>query len=174
MEILYNSIHYIDMIRYFLGNPYNVLARTIKHPNTKELANARSSIIMDYGDCIRANINTNHGHNFGPRHQESCFKFEGTMGAIRIVAGLNLNYPHGLPDDLEFISLKNNNGWQKVALNGSWFPDAFVGPMAGLMQKLSDKEYKYINSVEDAIHTMEVVEECYRCNDRISKKLIRK
>lgn len=175
MEILYNSIHYIDMIRYFLGNPYNVLARTIKHPNTKELANARSSIIMDYGDWIRANINTNHGHNFGPRHQESCFKFEGTMGAIRIVAGLNLNYPHGLPDELEFISLKNNNGWQKVAFEGSWFPDAFIGPMAGLMRKIANRNYDYINSVEDAIHTMEIVEECYRCNDMIEgKKLSRK
>ena len=170
MEILYNSIHYIDMIRYFLGNPIQAFARTIKHPNAREFANTRSSIILDYGDWVRANINTNHGHNFGPRHQESYFKFEGTKGAIKIVAGLNLNYPDGLSDEFEFISLDNDKGWQQLKLNGSWFPDAFIGPMAGLMCKMEDKKFEYINSVDDAIHTMEVVEECYQFNEKVSQK----
>ncbi len=167
MEILYNSIHYIDMIRYFFGTPQRVLAKTTKHPNMTELANTRSSIIMDYGDLIRANINTNHGHNFGLKHQESYFKFEGTEGAIKIIAGLNMNYPEGLPDEFEFISLKDNKGWRKVELEGSWFPDAFMGPMAGLMRKMEDPEFEFINSVEDAIQTMEVVEKCYRSSDDI-------
>ncbi|PXX23998.1 Gfo/Idh/MocA family protein [Arenibacter sp. ARW7G5Y1] len=161
MEILYNSIHYIDMIRYFLGNPKRVLAKTTKHPNMPELANTRSSIIMDYGDFIRANINTNHGHDFGIRHQESYFKFEGTTGAIKIVVGLNLNYPEGLPDQFEFITTENDQGWQTLEIEGSWFPDAFIGTMAGLMKKMENPDYNYINSVEDAFCTMEVVEKCY-------------
>ena len=165
MEILYNSIHYIDMIRYFFGNPKRVLAKTTKHPNMPELANTRSSIIMDYGDLIRANINTNHGHNFGLKHQESYFKFEGTKGAIKIVVGLNLNYPEGLPDKFEFISLEGDNGWQNLKMEGSWFPDAFIGPMAGLMCKMENIKYEFINSVEDAIHTMDVVEKCYQSSD---------
>lgn len=162
MEILYNSIHYIDMIRYFLGNPQRVMAKTTKHPNMPKLANTRSSIILDYGEIIRANINTNHGHDFGTKHQESFFKFEGTRGAIKITAGLNLNYPKGLPDKFEFITLDNELGWQSLPCEGSWFPDAFIGPMAGLMCRLEDSEFHYINSVEDAIHTMDVVEQCYR------------
>lgn len=162
MEILYNSIHYIDMIRYFLGNPKRVLAKTTKHPNMPQLANTRSSIILDYGEVTRANINTNHGHEFGTKHQESFFKFEGTRGAIKITAGLNLNYPKGLPDTFEFITLDNELGWQSIPCKGSWFPDAFIGPMAGLMCKLDDPEFHYINSVEDAIHTMDVVEKCYQ------------
>lgn len=164
VEILYHSIHYIDMIRYFLGNPKGVFAKTAKHPNMKELASTRSSIIMDYGDMVRANINTNHGHNFGLKHQESYFKFEGTEGAIKIRVGVYLDYPKGLPDEFEFISLKESKGWQKVKLEGSWFPDAFIGPMAGLMCKMENPEYEYVNSVEDAIHTMEVVEKCYQSN----------
>tara|TARA_R110000764_G_scaffold94060_4_gene177770 strand:- start:14957 stop:16006 length:1050 start_codon:yes stop_codon:yes gene_type:complete len=166
MEILYNSIHYIDLIRYFFGNPKLVYAKTTKHPRFKELASTRSSIILDYGDLIRANINTNHGHGFGLKHQESYIKFEGTHGAIKIVMGLNLNYPDGMPDQFEFISLNDNIGWQTVAIKGSWFPDAFVGPMAGLMCKMEDSNFKYINSVEDAIYTMDVVEQCYQSSDR--------
>lgn len=165
VEILYHSIHYIDMIRYFLGDPNGVYAKTTKHPNMKELASTRSSIIMDYGEMIRANINTNHGHNFGLEHQESHFKFEGTEGAIKIRVGVYLDYPKGLPDKFEFISLKDNKGWQEVDLEGTWFPDAFVGPMAGLMCKVADADYDYINTVEDAINTMKVVEECYLSNE---------
>ncbi|MDH3650650.1 MAG: Gfo/Idh/MocA family oxidoreductase [Saprospiraceae bacterium] len=161
VEILYHSIHYIDVVRFFFGNPKGVFAKTTKHPNMKDIASSRSSIIMDYGDMVRANINTNHGHNFGLKHQESYCKFEGTDGAIKIKIGVYLDYPKGLPDKFEFISLKNDVGWQELPLEGSWFPDAFIGPMAGLMCKLENRESEYINSIEDAIHTMEVVEKCY-------------
>jgi len=165
VEILYHSVHYIDMIRYFLGDPKRVLAKTTKHPKMKGLASTRTSIIMDYGDLIRANINTNHGHNFGSKHQESFFKFEGTEGAIKITVGVYLDYPKGLPDQFEYNSLKDDEGWRSVKLDGSWFPDAFIGPMAGLMCKVENPSYQYINSVEDAIHTMDAVKQCYQSSE---------
>ncbi len=165
VEILYHSIHYIDMIRYFLGEPRRVLAKTTKHPKVKTLASTRSAIILDYGDLIRANINTNHGHEFGLKHQESYFKFEGTEGAIKIRVGVNLNYPQGMPDKFEFISLQNDEGWREVPIAGSWFPDAFIGPMAGLMQKVENPDCEFVNAVEDAVRTMEVVEMCYQSSE---------
>ncbi len=168
VEILYHSIHYIDMIRYFLGNPKGIYAKTTKNPLMTELASSRSSIIIDYGDVIRANINVNHDHKFGLKHQESYFKFEGTEGAIKIRVGVYLDYPRGLPDKFEFISLKGDKGWQTLNIEGSWYPEAFIGPMAGLMNKIENAEYEYINAVDDAIHTMELVEKCYEFND--SKK----
>ncbi|MEQ6118205.1 Gfo/Idh/MocA family oxidoreductase [Reichenbachiella sp. MALMAid0571] len=167
VEILYHSIHYIDMIRYFLGEPKRVFAKTTKHPNMRALASTRSSIIMDYGDLVRANINTNHGHNFGSNHQESYFTFEGTEGAIKITVGVYLDYPKGLPDQFEYISLKDGESWKEVKIEGSWFPDAFIGPMAGLMCKTENPAYTYINSVEDAIHTMDVVEKCYESSENL-------
>ena len=130
-----------------------------------ELASTRSSIILDYGSMIRANINTNHGHHFGLKNMESYIKFEGTSGAIKITMGVYLNYPQGLPDEFEFFTLNDDEGWQKREIHGSWFPDAFIGPMAGLMHKMNDPAYVYINTVEDAIHTMEVVEQCYECSE---------
>ncbi|MDN5202157.1 Gfo/Idh/MocA family oxidoreductase [Fulvivirgaceae bacterium BMA10] len=162
MEILYHSIHYIDMVRYFLGNPQKVYARTIRHPNMRELANTRSAIIMDYGEERWANINTNHGHDFGTEHQESFFKFEGTEGAIKIRVGVYLDYPKGLPDKFEYVSNVEEGQWKEVAVEGSWFPDAFAGPMLGLMCKMEDEQFDYINSVTDAMDTMAVVEAAYK------------
>ena len=82
VEILYHSIHYIDLIRSFLGNPQSMYAKTVKHPLQAELASVRSNIIMDYGDMVRANILTNHHHRFGK--EESYIKLEGTKGAVKI------------------------------------------------------------------------------------------
>lgn len=168
LEILYHSIHYIDLIRYFLGEPQRVLAKTTKHPKDKGLAATRSSIILDYGDMIRANINTNHGHQFSSKHQESYIKFEGTKGAIKIKMGVYLDYPKGHPDQTELFLLDDELGWRDINVEGSWFPDAFIGPMLGLMQKAADPNYHFINDVEDAIHTMKWVEDCYNCSENNS------
>ena len=171
VEIVYHSIHYIDLIRGFMGEPDSVYAKTIKHPKMPELASTKSSIILDYGDLKRATISTNHGHDFGPDKQESSVKIEGTEGAIKMQIGVNLNYPKGLPDTFEYCILSEGQRWQTLDVKGSWFIDAFPGPMAGLMKKVKNPDYTYINSVEDAIHTMELVEASHLSSDRGGTKL---
>ena len=171
VEIVYHSIHYIDLIRSFMGEPDSVYAKTIKHPKMPELASTKSSIIFDYGDMKRATISTNHGHDFGPEKQESSVKIEGTEGAIKMQIGVNLNYPKGLPDTFEYCILSEGQSWQAQDLDGNWFIEAFPGPMAGLMKKVKNPDYAYINNVEDAIHTMELVAACHLSSDRGGTKL---
>jgi len=172
VEILYHSIHYIDLIRSFMGDPQTVYAKTVRHPKMAELASTKSSIILDYGDMKRAVINTNHGHEFGPDKQESHVKIEGTEGAVMLRMGVNLNYPKGLPDTLEYSLISEGQGWHTVDAGGNWFIDAFPGPMAGLMKKVENPAFNYINSVEDAIHTMEVVEASHISSDSGGTRLI--
>lgn len=171
VEILYHSVHYIDLIRLFFGNPKKVFARTIKHPKMKDLASTKSNIYMDYGEFKRGTINTNHGHEFGPENQESYIKFEGTKGSIKIRIGVNLDYPNGRKDRFEYKLLSDNKGWRKKNIEGSWFPDAFIGPMAGLMKKIEDEDYTYINSITDALETMRVVEAAYISNEKSGTRL---
>ena len=136
-----------------------------------ELASTKSSIILDYGEAKRATINTNHGHEFGPEKQESFVKIEGTEGVIKMQLGVNLNYPKGLPDTFEYSIISEGESWQTLDVKGNWFIEAFPGPMAGLMKKVKNPDYTYINSVEDAIHTMEVVEASHLSSDRGGTKL---
>lgn len=166
LEIQYHSIHYVDLIRSFLGNPESILAKTLKHP-AKSLSSSRSTILFDYGDTMHAVINTNHDHDFGPNHQESYIKWEGTKGAIVAKIGLLMDYPHGVPDVFEYCIVEEGKTpeWQRVKLDGSWFPEAFIGTMANLMRYNEGSTDVLHTSVEDVIQTMAVVESAYQSSD---------
>lgn len=167
LEIQQHSVHYIDMIRSFLGNPRTVLARTVGHPD-KTVSSSRSTIIMDYGSSVRAVINTNHDHDFGPDAQQSFIKWEGTRGCIKAKMGLLMNYPDGVPDDYAYCLDEGaaRGTWTRRQLEGSWFPDAFIGTMASLMRYLEGSEATLPTAVEDVINTMAVVEAAYTSHHR--------
>lgn len=163
VEILYHSVHYVDLIRSFLGDPVGVYAKTMKHPKMEKLASTRTNLILDYGDSMRANITANHGHEFGLRHQESYVKWEGTEGAIKTRMGVLMDYPKGVPDEFEFCVLEGGKApeWTALEMEGTWFPDAFIGPMSDLMCFLDGAVDELSTSVEDAYKTMAVVEAAY-------------
>jgi len=168
VEILYHSVHYLDLMRSFLGDPVGVYAKTLKHPKMPKLASTRSNIILDYGDAIRANVETNHGHEFGLRHQEAYVKWEGTHGAIKARLGLLMNYPSGLEDEFEFCILEDegNPEWKQLTIQGSWFPDAFIGSMTELMRFVEGSINVLPHSVDDAFRTMALVDAAYESSDR--------
>ncbi|WP_432714829.1 Gfo/Idh/MocA family protein [Pedobacter sp.] len=166
MEILYHSIHYIDLLRSFLGNPTSVMAKTLKHP-AKKLSSSRSTILLDYGDTMHAVINTNHDHDFGLDNQESFIKWEGTKGAIKAKMGLLMDYPHGVPDLFEYCLIEEGSlpEWKTVKLEGSWFPEAFIGTMSSLMRYAEGSSTSLPTNVEDVIQTMAAVESAYISSD---------
>ncbi len=168
VEILYHSVHYIDLIRSFCGDPASVYAKTLKHPLAPKLAATRTAMILDYGEAVRANISVNHFHSFGPKHQESFIKWEGTRGAIKAKMGVLLDYPVGQPDELEYIEngVAMKGEWAKLELSGSWFPDAFARSIASLMGYLDGASKNLPASVEDAYRTMAVVESAYESSAR--------
>ncbi|WP_417444554.1 Gfo/Idh/MocA family protein [Joostella sp.] len=162
VEILYHSIHYLDLMRSFLGKPSKIYASTIKHPKMKELASTRSTMILDYDEYTQARIITNHGHEYGREHQQSYLKIEGTEGAIYIKIGLSLDYPKGEPSTMEYCILNSEPPkWKEVELDGDWFPDAFLGTMVSLQNHYNDKDQPLANSFSDSLETMRLVEKAY-------------
>ena len=73
--------------------------------------------------------------------------------------GVNIDYPNGPHDTLE-VALENGC-WQHVALRGSWFIEAFEGPMSNLQRFVAGEDAALISPVDDAIKTMALVEACY-------------
>ncbi|MDY7396968.1 Gfo/Idh/MocA family oxidoreductase [Aureibaculum sp. 2210JD6-5] len=166
VEILYHSVHYLDLIRSFLGNPINIYASTIKLPKMKDLSSTRTTMILNYDEYTQARVITNHGHEFGLQHQQSYFKIEGTKGAIKIRIGLSMDYPKGLPAKFEYKLLNDKQeNWKEIEIKGGWFPEAFVGTMAGLQRHVLDKNVPLPHSTADAYETMRLVEAAYTSSE---------
>jgi len=159
LEILYHSIHYIDLVRSWLGNPTGVYAKTVRSPRTPELAATKTLMTLDYGDWMRVHISANHSHDFSPEMQRSYVQWEGTAGAMRAVMGVNLNYPTGEPDTLSWV--KAGGEWETLPTEGNWFPDAFIGSMNSLQCYVTGQSSHLPTRVEDALDTMRVVEAAY-------------
>ena len=169
LEVLYHSIHYIDAIRWIAGEPRSVYCRAVAHPSTPQLRDTRSSIILDYGDQLRCSLVMNHTHRAGPKHQASQMQVEGLEGAVRLTWGVNLNYPSGPPDTMEITGIGQGSAlgpWKHVPLRGSWFTEAFEGPMSNLQRFVAGDDTELVGSVHDAIKTMAVVEACYESSAR--------
>jgi predicted dehydrogenase len=167
LEILYHSIHYVDLLRSFLGTPEKIYAKSLKHPLNPHLASTCSTMIFDYGERARANIMTNHGHRYGEGKEQSYIKWEGSKGAIQAQMGVNLNYPVGKADTFEYVIVEEGKTpqWKTLNIEGSWFPHAFIGTMSSLMRYANGETDVLPTSVEDAFMTMATVEAAYESSE---------
>jgi predicted dehydrogenase len=170
LEILYHSIHYLDLIRSWLGNPLGVYAKTVRNPQTAALAATKSTMILDYGESRRVFIATNHGHDFAASSQCSFVQWEGTHGAIHMDMGVNLNYPAGVPDTLAFAQ-RETGEWHDAPIRGNWFPDAFAGTMGALQAFVEGSTNQLPTHFESAYETMVLVEAVYRSSEKPADRL---
>ena len=172
LEILYHSIHYLDLIRSWLGNPLGIYAKTVRNPQSGTLAATKSSMILDYGDWKRVLVITNNGHDLPAETHRSFVQWEGTGGAIRMVMGVNLDYPKGVPDTLSYAERgASHRQWIDLPVKGNWFPDAFVGSMGALQAYVEGSTTELPIGFESAYETMALVEAAYRSSARQAEPL---
>jgi predicted dehydrogenase len=162
-EFYYHSIHYIDLLRSFLGEPLGVHAKTFVHPDAALIDGTSSVYALDYGTRYRATITTNHHVRYGLSHQEAWIQWSGTRGAIRTSLGLLMNYPDGVPDTFEICRFMSGAPvWHAIDIPGSWFPDAFIGTMSSVMRVAEGSDSSCPTSVEDAFQTMRLIDAACR------------
>ncbi len=125
IEISMHSIHYLDLVRSLLGDPHGVHAKTLGHPD-HDVAQTRTSAILDYGAHIRCACRSITTIILGGGSRPASFRICGTKGAAYVKLGVNLDYPKGEPDEL-WIHPAGGDRWIEVPLQGTWFPDAFIG-----------------------------------------------
>jgi predicted dehydrogenase len=143
----------------------------VRHPEAEGLAATRSSMILDYGGLLRCTLSIHHHHEHGPRHEASELRVEGTRGAAVAVMGVNLDYPRGRPDRLEFV--ERGGSWREIALRGNWFTEAFEGPISNLQRFVTGEDSTLVSSLEDGWRTMRLVEALYEADARGGQPLPR-
>jgi len=155
VEIPLHSIHYLDWIRSLLGEPESVYAKSVAHPRYPDQADARSSIILDYGNQIRCCLSLNHTYTYGPEHVEATIRVEGTMGCARLHLGYLVDYINPSPERLQIAT--NDAVWTDISLSGERVPDAFGAVMANLQRFAASEDGVLETDVHDSFHTMALV-----------------
>jgi hypothetical protein len=84
---------------------------------------------------------------------------EGARGVAVAQMAVNLDYPKVEPDSIEVCF--EGGEWRSVPLRGSWFDEAFEGPMRNLQRFAAHEDAVLVTRVDDALRTMDLVERCY-------------
>ena len=131
------SIHHLDTFRYWLGEPVRVLASTRPDPRTKfEHSDGLNLYILEYDNGARAASWDDVWA--GPAREGASpeigirWRFEGTEGMALGTIGWP-GWPERVPSTIDWTTTKDDGAWHKPRWPEAWFPDAFAGPMAGLM-----------------------------------------
>lgn len=134
------SIHHLDTFRYWLGDPLRVLASTQPDPRTRfPHVDGINLTILEYDRGARASswddvwagpAREGAGAEIGIR-----WRVEGTEGLAIGTIGWP-GWPERVPSTIDYSTTTDEGRWQRPRWPEAWFPDAFAGPMAGLLRAL--------------------------------------
>jgi predicted dehydrogenase len=163
LEIMLHSIHYHDVIRWFLGEPNTVFCAAGRTPGQYPKGETRTISTYSYDNGVTALVHANHINRGGDNRAE--FRIDGDLGSIRGTLGLLYNYPVGRVDTLEVNSqVIPTDGWTPYPVTTRWFPDAFRGTMGSLMRAIASGT-PLRSSVADTVGTLRLVEALYKSMD---------
>jgi predicted dehydrogenase len=155
------SIHHLDTFRYWLGDPIRVLASTRPDPRTKFVHEDGINLsILEYASGARASAWDDVWS--GPSREGAGAEFfvrwrvEGTKGLALGTIGWP-GWPERVPSTIDFSTTLDNGDWHRPRWVQSWFPDAFVGTMAGLLRAIETNSEPDISG-RDHLNTLALCE----------------
>jgi predicted dehydrogenase len=154
------SIHHLDCMRYWLGDPESIYCSTRPDPRTEfEHQDGICTSILEYASGVRAviidDVWTGPAREGCPGDIRIEYRIEGLEGLAIGEIGWCQD-PYTSPSKLRFAS-KGDEGFTSPDLAGSWFPDAFGGTMLELLDALDEGRPPRISGA-DNLHTMALVE----------------
>lgn len=162
LEVMVHSIHYHDVVRWFMGEPTSVYAMAGRTPGQFPVGETRTVSSYRFPEAT-ALVHVNHVNRGGDNSAE--FRIDGADGAIRGTLGLLYDYPNGRTDTLEVISSTlPTDGWVPYPVTQRWFPHAFIGTIGSVLDAIATGS-ALRSSVEDNVRTVELVEALYRSMD---------
>jgi len=162
IDVLYTSIHFLDAMRHLFGDPARIYASGTPPADGSCVGETRTIEVLEYPSALRAYVHDEH-HNIGGRDDwYGFYRVEGTEGIVKGSLGSLFGFPTGIPDRISFTSRKlRPEWWITPTLEGGWFPDAFLGPMASLMESLQTGRPP-VTSGDDNLRTLQLVFAAYK------------
>jgi predicted dehydrogenase len=165
LTLLNMSIHHIDSFEYLFGRPESIFVSARRDPRTTfPHEDGICLYILEYANGLRAS-----GWDdvwAGPRSEQDDmrpyikWRVEGTKGLAEGTLGWP-EYPNRAPSTLTYTSTATPGVWITPRWREVWFPDAFQGPMADLMDAIA-RGCEPRTSGRDNLSTMAAIEAGYQ------------
>lgn len=163
LEVMLHSIHYHDLIRWFLGDAKTVFCAAGRTSGQFPVGETRTISTSLYANGVTSVVHANHVNRGGDNYAE--YRIDGDKGSIRGSFGLLYDYPNGRVDTLEVNSqVLPTDGWLPYPVTTRWFPDAFIGTMGSLMNAISTGA-PLRSSVAENMGTLKMIEALYASMD---------
>ena len=158
------SIHHLDTMRYWFGDPERIFCSVRNDPRTKFAhRDGICSYILEYASGLRCvgvdDVWTGPAKEGCPGDIYIRWRIEGMNGLAIGDIGWCKD-PYTTPSTIRFAS-KGDKSFSEPRWSESWFPDAFVGTMAQLLVALEKGEEPAISG-RDNLRTMGLVDAAYR------------
>ena len=162
------SIHHLDCIRHWHGDPEALYCSTRPDPRTEfPHQDGICTSVLEYADGFRAviidDVWTGPAREGCPSDLRIEYRIEGTDGLAIGEIGWCQD-PYTSPSRLRHAA-KGEDAFVTAELEGSWFPDAFGGTMLDLLTALRDGTNPMLNG-RDNLQTMALVEAAVRSSQQ--------
>lgn len=159
LEVMIHSIHYHDVVRWFLGNPKRVFALAGRTAGQAPIGETRTVSSYLYESGVVAVVHANHVNKGEDNRAE--FRIDGSEGSIRGTLGLLYDYPVGRCDTVELkSSVVPTDGWVPYPVTQRWIPDAFIGTMGSLLAEIAGEGTRR-SPISDNVDTVKLVHALY-------------
>ncbi|MGV3772308.1 MAG: Gfo/Idh/MocA family protein [Verrucomicrobiales bacterium] len=157
------SIHHMDAMRYWFGDPINIYCSVRPDPRTTfPHQDGICVYIMEFASGLRAvcidDVWTGPAKEGCPKEIGINWRIEGTDGLALGEIGWCLD-PYTTPSSMRWAR-KGDAEFHRPAWSESWFPDAFIGTMAQLLVALEEGREPEISG-RDNLKTMALVDAAY-------------
>jgi predicted dehydrogenase len=158
------SIHHLDTLRYWFGNPERIFCSIRPDPRTKfPHADGICAYILEYASGLRCvcldDTWTGPAKEGCPSDIYIKWRIEGLEGLALGDIGWCKD-PYTTPSTIAYAR-KGDADFQRPTWAESWFPDAFTGTMADLLVALEKNRPPTISG-RDNLHTMALVDAAYQ------------
>ena len=155
-ELWYHSIHYLDTARAWFGTPTSVYARLRAHPASFLDGPTRAVIVAAHASGVTGSVLVGHDSPKPPSRWISDFSIEGTDMLVEGRVGDLIGDLGETPDTIGVFD-RSSAEPVELELEGSWFPDAFSGPMRSLLRAIAEGTEPETSGA-DAVETLRFVE----------------
>jgi predicted dehydrogenase len=157
------SIHHMDCLRYWFGDPVSIYCSTRNDPRTKfPHTDGICTYILEFASGLRCvvidDIWTGPAKEDCPGDIYIRWRIEGTHGLAIGDIGWCKD-PYTSPSSIRFAS-KGDKTFHEPTWTESWFPDAFAGTMGQLLIALESGKEPAISG-RDNLNTMALVDAAY-------------